>query len=845
VSLGGSPAIWLYNGALLAIGLGLWLGALRTLAPAPAMGLGIPWWAVALIFYLAESYVVHVHFRREAHTLSLNELGLVAGLLLLSPGSLLLAQVVGGGAALAINRRQRPVKLAFNLAQFTVTTAVAVVVFRALGRFGEPFGPVGWGAAIGATVVASLLGILLVTFVIAIAQGEWTIRQLPATVAISVVATVATSSLALVAVELARVDPRAFVLLLAPAAIVVLAFRALMEQRRRHEHLEFLYESMQRTQGEPEFGLAIGQLLIAVRRLVRAEYAEIFLFPTDSQQGLRSTLGAHGEMLMQPGEVTPIDRLLVTLTEEGNQTLLVPSPRTGHPLDDYLGARNLPDAMIAILRTEDEPFGFLLVGDRSGDVDTFGHEDATLLETFAGHASVLIENGRLERSLAEVTELKDELRHQAFHDTLTGLPNRAYFAERVEAASSRPCVDGLVPAVLFLDLDDFKAVNDSRGHSIGDELLIEVGRRIGTCLRPGDTPARLGGDEFAVLLGPTTREGAETVVERILASLAKPYNLDGRETYVHASVGIALASAGQSTEELLLNADVAMYAAKAAGKSRFAHYESGLHERVRRRHEFALELEHAVGRGEIYTVFQPIVSLRTGRVVSCEALARWDRGDLGVVLPGEFVSVAEEIGVMPLIGREVMRQACRAAKAWQEANPEDAEIGVTVNLSPSQLGNDRLADEVARTLLEARLESRLVTLEITESDAMRDSDLALDRLFELRSLGVRLALDDFGTGHSSLARLDALPLNVLKIAKPFVDRLLDARPDTSFVDAFVRLAYSLDMECVAEGIESQMQVPRLLDRGCGLGQGFYFAQPMSLDELGDYLASNRTILVDG
>ncbi len=627
--------------------------------------------------------------------------------------------------------------------------------------------------------------------------------------------------------------------MLAPGAIVVAGFRVLMVQRRRHEHLEFLYESMQKTQGAPEFGLAVGQLLIAARHLARAEYAEIYLFPSDSEHGLRSTLGANGEMLMQPSDVTPADRFALTVAENAARPLLVPSHRTEHPLDDCLSERKLPDAMFALLRDENRTFGILIVGDRSGDVDTFGPDDASLLETFAGHASVLIENGRLEQSLAEVTELKDELRHQAFHDALTGLPNRAQFTERVDAATTRPYTDEMAPAILFLDLDDFKAINDSRGHSLGDQLLVEVGKRIRSCLRPGDTPARLGGDEFAMLLEQTTLEGAEAVVGRILASLSKPFDLDGRETYVHASIGIALASPGQSTETLLLNADVAMYAAKTSGKARFAHYEPALHAVIKRRHDLALELEHAVERGEIEAVFQPIVSLRTGRVASFEALARWHHPREGVVAPEDFIPIAEEIGIMPTIGHEILRQACLAAKAWQESHPDQAEIGVSVNLSPAELSNGHLPDEIARTLVEARLESRHLTLEITESDAMRDADVALERMHELSNLGVRLALDDFGTGHSSLDRLNTLPLNLLKIAKPFVDRLLDERPDTSFVDAFVRLAYSLDMECIAEGIEHETQIPRLLDRGCALGQGYHFAHPMRSDRILDYLDSGR------
>ncbi len=839
IRLGGAAPIWLYTATLLAAGAAVWGLMLERTAPTHPAGVSVHWWVLALVFYLAEAYAVHVQFRREAHTISLSELGLVLGLYLLSPGSLLLAQVVGGGAALAFHRRQRPVKLAFNLAQYLLTTAAAVLVFRAVCRLGDPFGFAGWGGAIAGAVAASLLGIVLVTIAIAIAQREWEIGQLPVTAAISVVATVATASLALVAIELAREDARSFVVLLAPGAIVVAGFRALMVQRRRHEHLEFLYQSMQKTQGAPEFGLAVGQLLIAARHLARAEFAEIFLFPTDSEHGLRSTLGANGEMLMQPSQLTPSDRLVLTLAENATKPLVVQSNRPEHPLDEYLGDRNLPDAMIAVLYVESGPIGILAVGDRSGDVVTFEPEDAGLLETFARHASVLIQNGRLERSLAEVTELKDELRHQAFHDALTGLPNRAHFAEQVEAATTRAHAGEMAPAVLFLDLDDFKAINDSRGHSLGDDLLVEVGKRIRSCLRPGDTPARLGGDEFAILLEQTTLEGAEAVVGRILESLSKPFDLDGRETYTHASIGIALASPGQSTETLLLNADVAMYAAKTDGKARFAHYEPALHAVVKRRHDLALELEHAVERGEIEAVFQPIVSLRTGRVASFEALARWHHRAEGVVSPEDFIPIAEEVGIMPKIGHEILRQACLAAKAWQEAHPDQAEIGVCVNLSPAELSNTHLADQIARTLVEARLESRHLTLEITESDAMRDADVALERMHELSNLGVRLALDDFGTGHSSLDRLNTLPLNMLKIAKPFVDRLLDERPDTSFVDAFVRLAYSLDMECIAEGIEHEIQIPRLLDRGCALGQGFHFARPMNRDSILDYLDSGR------
>jgi diguanylate cyclase (GGDEF)-like protein len=451
----------------------------------------------------------------------------------------------------------------------------------------------------------------------------------------------------------------------------------------------------------------------------------------------------------------------------------------------------------------------------------------------------MLENGRLERSLAEVTDLKERLRHQAFHDILTGLPNRALFTERVEAAVSRG--DGEA-AVLFLDLDDFKAINDTLGHAVGDEVLAEVGRRVQRAVRPSDTAARLGGDEFAVLLDTTDRHGSEVVAESLLRALRRPLALRGRETRVHGSIGIAPVSSAGSADELLQNADVAMYAAKSIGKHCFAHYEPKMHAQVRRRHEFTVALQGAVERDEMVAVFEPIVDLRDGRIVGFEALARWDSPERGLVQPAEFIHVAEEIGLMSEIGSSVLRRACTAARHWMDAYPAHRDVTVSVNLSPSELAGEKLADNVARALFEARLPAEKLMLEITESDVMWDIDIAHQRMDELRALGVRLALDDFGTGRSSLERLDTFPLDAVKIAKPFVDRLLDPASESSFIDAFVSLAQSLEVQCIAEGIEHAAQVPMLLDRGCSLGQGFHFAPPMNEAELDRYLRTAPTPL---
>ncbi len=827
-----SLPIWIYNLILVVAAFAIWDVVLRVLPASQIVPVKAPWWTLALVFYLAEAYVVHIQFRRQAHTISLSEVGLVIGLYVLSPEQLLAVTLLGAAAALIFVRRQRTAKLVFNLAQLALTTSVAVIVFRSVESFGGPLGPVGWAAVLLATVAASLFGILLVTIAIAIAERSLSLRQLPTTAAISLIATVGISNFVLIAIELAASDNRTIVLLVLPAVIAMAAFRAFGAQARRQEHLEFLYESMKATQGAPEFSLAVGQLLMTARQLVRAEYVEIILFPAGSETGLRNVLGGSEGMTAQSGPADAADSEALKVLEAGDGCVVLPAQRAPHALDGYLASRGLPDGIVATLRGESGPFGLLVVGDRSGDVESFNGDDRRLLETFVGHASVMLENGRLERSLAQVNDLKERLRHQAYHDLLTGLPNRALFIERVQAALAHGSAGA---AVLFVDLDDFKAINDTLGHAVGDEVLVEIGRRVQRSVRQGDTAARLAGDEFAVLLEMTDGQGAEIVATCMLESIQRPIMLHGRETRLNSSIGIALSSAGMTADELLLNADVAMYSAKQSGKHRTARYAPEMHAQVRRRHEFAVELQRGLERDEIGVVFEPIVDLRDGRIVAFEALARWYSPERGLVGPSEFIPVAEEIGLMEKLGNQVLRKACEAAAGWQQAHPVYSKVAVSVNLSPSELGSETLVRDVARALKDSRLPPESLMLEITESEVMRDLDTAYARIAELRALGLRLVLDDFGTGRSSLERLDSFPLDALKIAKPFVDRLLDPGAEPGFIDTFVRLTQSLEIECIAEGIEYASQARTLLQRGCVLGQGFHFARSMTGEELEQFL----------
>ena len=819
-----STYIWLLVAAMTAGAVLLYVAGLEGVS-APFAEPELPWWSLALIFFVAESFPVYLHFRSETHTLSLSELAVVLGLFLATPGALMVGAMVGGAAAFVFVRRQRTLKSAFNIAEFAFSVAVAVIVFHAVAELGSVHGPIGWLAAGAGAATFGLISVTLVTTTISIATGGPPLRELPRTVVLALAGSLASASLAIAAVELLVADTKSIWLLAGPVLFWGVAFRAYGAQRRRHAHLEFLYETMRATHGAPEFRAAVRELLVAARAMLSAEYAEILLLGSKPEEGaLRSVIGLKDEVLMEPIALDERTEPAVRMAAHHDGAILLPRGRPVHDLDAYLADRGLRDAVLTALRREHVTFAFLVVGNRAGDVSTFNGEDRRLFETFAGHAGVLLEND----------QVKEQLRYQAYHDALTGLPNRSLFTQRVAEALAAGS-EGI--AVLFIDLDDFKTINDTLGHSAGDELLAAVAERVRACVRPGDLAARLGGDEFGILLEHGADDAAEQVALRLVEALRAPFVLSGREVSVHASIGIATGLCDARTaDELLSNADVAMYSAKASGKRRFAVYEPRMHTRVRRRHELAAALERAIERDEIILCYQPIVTLSAGRTVAFEALARWQHPTRGLVLPSGFIPLAGERGHMVTIGRAVLRAACTQAKDWQAKFPEHESLGVSVNLSPSELQNPQLVHEVEAALEETGLTPESLILEITESGAMADPAATMVTLRELRRLGVRLALDDFGTGHSSLSHLRDFPIDILKIAKPFVDRLDQEPEDSTFTDAILRLAGALQLPVVAEGIERAEQANILRRLECSLGQGYYFARPLDVVDAERHLA---------
>ncbi|MGH2840319.1 MAG: putative bifunctional diguanylate cyclase/phosphodiesterase, partial [Solirubrobacteraceae bacterium] len=485
---------------------------------------------------------------------------------------------------------------------------------------------------------------------------------------------------------------------------------------------------------------------------------------------------------------------------------------------------DLQVAMAAPVREKGRVVGSLVVATRRLE-RRYGPDAQEMLMAFAEHASLALTDAKM------VTEAL----HHAYHDGLTDLPNRALFVERLESALDRSRRGAPGPAVLFLDLDRFKIVNDSLGHAAGDELLIEVASRVSSSLRPGDTAARFGGDEFAILLEQVSgREAAETVAMRILKTLRAPLSIAGRDVFVNASIGIAVG--GRAADDAIRDADMAMYRAKAQGKARYAVFEPAMRTAVIERAELEADLQRVLERDELELHYQPIVRLSDAEVIGVEALVRWRHPTRGLVPPSAFIPLAEESQLMSELGRWILREACRQVARWQGWRP----LELAVNLSPRQLQSPGIADDVAAALEESQLPPSTLVLEITETAIMEDVPGAIACLRALKNLGSRLAIDDFGTGYSSLHYLRRFPIDILKIDKAFVDDL--ANGDSTLAKAIIDLGESFKLQIVAEGIESEQQRNLLLALGCRYGQGYHFRAPGAADEIEPMLIAPPVVL---
>jgi diguanylate cyclase (GGDEF)-like protein len=754
--------------------------------------------AVALLvlgFVLAEVCVVHVTVRREAVSFAFAEIPWVLGLFVVSPGQLIAARVAGGALALIWHRRQNLLKLAFNLAQCWLGAVAAFAVWRVVLAGAAPESMRGWLAAVASAVTIEIVAALAITAVLAV-RGDGP-SGLPLALGTGTAASAANACFALVAHDVINTDWRGLWALAVLALFLGLAQRAHVTLLRRHDAMERLHAFTRRV-GSSDLHVesVVHEIVAGVRELFDVRSVQLQLVD-DMQRWTCDADGVQSETCASP----------------------LPAPMAAG------GRRQRVDTLTVLLHGDVEPVGALTVSGRLGSVGGLQRSDLHLLEAVAGHAVVGLHNGRLADRLREQARANE---HQALHDSLTDLPNRLLFDRTATAALATHEQS----AVLLLDLDRFKEVNDTLGHAAGDAVLREVGRRLLEVLRGATCVARLGGDEFAVVLAGADQAEAELCAQRIATALALPLAVLGVTLALDASIGIALADdGGHDVDDLLRQADVAMYEAKDSHGC-VAVYSPDRDHNSALRLSIAADLRAAIAHDELFLHFQPQAQTADGRVSSVEALVRWDSPTRGVVPPDEFIGIAEQTGLIGPLTEWVVAHALRQCRAWMD---EGVDLSVAVNVSPRTLHDPAFVPMLTDQLAAGAVPAGRLVVEITEGAIMADPERAIDALWQLRRAGVRLSVDDLGAGHSSLTYLKRLPVHEVKVDRSFVTHMVDDPNDDAIVAAVIPLVHQLGMTVVAEGVEDERTWNRLVELGADAVQGFWLSRPQAAPAISGWL----------
>jgi diguanylate cyclase (GGDEF)-like protein/PAS domain S-box-containing protein len=557
----------------------------------------------------------------------------------------------------------------------------------------------------------------------------------------------------------------------------------------------------------------------------------------ESEQRFRSAFDhAAGMGLVAPdGRWIQVNKSLCDMLGFSEAELLLGTfQRITHPEDLSLlleQLNKLREGTISSLQLEQRFFH------KSGQIRWVLLSVATIKDTQSHAANLIFQM----QDIGNRKQAEKKLVHDAFHDALTGLPNRMFFMDHLKQSVQRVKRQQQAPfAVLFLDVDRFKIINDSLGHMVGDQLLIAIANKLRANVRPGDTVARLGGDEFTILLDSLkSSDDAIDMARRLLSQLSEHFKLPDREVLITASIGIALSTNGyEHAEEVLRDADTAMYQAKSLGRARYEVFDQGMHAKAPDLVEIETDLWRALERDELTLDYQPIVSLRTGGIAGFEALLRWMHPSRGIVSPIEFISVAEETGLIIPIGQWVLNQACRQTREWQKRYPQKPPLHISVNLSPKQFMQRDLIDQISLALDSGGLSPGSLKVEITEGMVMQNVESTMQMLGQLQALGIAISLDDFGTGYSSLSYLHRFPISTLKIDQSFVSSMSNNQESLEIVRTILGLARNLKMEVIAEGVETLEQAVELRAMNCDYGQGFYFSKALNANSAVRFLSSD-------
>ncbi|MDH4280199.1 MAG: EAL domain-containing protein, partial [Acidimicrobiia bacterium] len=755
---------------------------------------------------------------------------LVFGLVFAEPAPGVIAMVAGALISLRLVRHQPLLKLVFNAANLSLHFTVAAALLPVLLSGRDPLTAVGWLAVLGVTSLTAVMNFSMIVLVIAITERHLDIGQSARAMLFAVVVAAANTIQALITALIIVSEPWAVFLLTCSAGILYIAYRAYVTEREQREKVEFLYASTRALREGGQSGSAVADFLAETASMFRAETVMLYLFPAPDS-GVAPALFTQREATFQADAITaPEEAEAQSLAAVAPSPLLVVDEGEGpEEVTEWLAANGVKKAMVGALPSEDRLVGVLVVGDRLGNVTTFTEIDLRLFTTLVEHASVALEKDQLGQALIQLRELGQELERQAKYDELTGLANRTMFTSRLDDLYSTDGNDG---SVLYVDLDDFKPVNDTYGHAAGDALLAQVATRIEAATRPDDLAARLGGDEFAVLM-PTGTD-AEVLAQRLIGALSAPFQIVANEVRIGASVGVAHRKEAASASQLVLHADTALYAAKEEGKGTVVVYGEHLRANMPRRPTLHSDLRRAIDRKEFEIHYQPIVRIDDLSIVGAEALVRWRQPSGRLLPPAEFIHEAEQSGLITSVDRLVRVEVLDRLELFRRMDPR---FFISVNLSARHLRRSDLVEEIASDLAASAAPVDGLVFELTESALAGDAEAAAKRLGEVRALGPRIALDDFGTGYSSLSYLRTLPVDIIKIAQPFIQDMTDG--DTTFVSAIIGLSQKLGFTTVAEGIELEWAVDILRGMGCDLGQGYHFAHPMELDELTELVGRNQ------